>query len=163
MGSGKSTHGKKLASELRYRFIDLDSYIEKKEGKSVQDIFNESGENVFREKETEYLEEILKDPNPFVLSLGGGTVCFHDNIYKVLASGLLIYIKMSPKALCGRLVNSVKERPLLKNKNEQEILEFITATLERREQFYDQAQLTVNGIDLTAHDLKEKVVAFSKI
>jgi shikimate kinase len=159
MGSGKSTHGKKLASELRYRFIDLDSYIEKKEGRSVQEIFAGDGESIFREKETQYLEEILKDPNPFVVSLGGGTVCFHDNINKVISSGLLIYIKMSPEALCSRLVNSVKDRPLLKNKDPENLLEYIKETLIHREQFYKKAHLTINGLDLTAQILAQKVRA----
>jgi shikimate kinase len=160
MGSGKSTHGKKLAKELGYEFIDLDTYIEERESMSVQQIFDNLGEDVFREKETQYLEEIISKTGNIIVSLGGGTICFHGNINKVLNAGLLIYVKMPPDALCNRLIKSRKERPLLKNKTPEQILSFISTKLSDRKKFYEQAHVIVNGINLTASALTENIYSY---
>lgn len=159
MGSGKSTHGKKLASLMEYGFVDLDDYIEKKEGKTISSIFENSGEQEFRRKESECLKDVINDKRSLVISLGGGTVCFNDNITKVLEAGLLIYIKMPAEALYDRLVKSHRERPLLKNKTPEEALEFIKNTLAYREQFYSRAPLVVSGINLSASMLKTYIQA----
>lgn len=160
MGSGKSTQGKKLAKILRSTFIDLDLVISNKEGKSVQEIFSSKGEEYFRKKETENLEEIIKHKTQSVISLGGGTVCFHDNLDKVLKAGLVIYIKMSPEALHQRLSHSKIQRPLLQNKTGEESLDLIKDLLKKREKFYNKAHITVSGIDLTTDKLKEAVSLF---
>ncbi|MFN5829806.1 MAG: shikimate kinase, partial [Bacteroidota bacterium] len=77
MGSGKTTVGKKLAAQLNYTFIDLDSYIEKQEGRSISELFNEHGENYFREVEHQCLQTLLK-LEKLVIACGGGTPCFYD-------------------------------------------------------------------------------------
>jgi shikimate kinase len=159
MGSGKSTHGKKLAKELAYQFIDLDTYIEEKESMTVQQIFNNFGEQVFREKETEYLNEVISKTGNIIISLGGGTICFHSNLTRVLNSGLLIYIYMPAEALYDRLKNSVKDRPLLKEKNPTEIQAYIKETLMQRSTFYNQAHITINGISLTTATIKQAILS----
>ena len=80
MGSGKSTIGKKLSEVLMYNFIDLDDYITKRESLSIQDIFETKGEIYFRKKETEYLMEVLWEESNIILSLGGGTPCYGNNL-----------------------------------------------------------------------------------
>ncbi len=160
MGCGKSTHGKKLAKVLRRTFIDLDVYISKEEGISVEEIFAEKGEDYFRQKESDNLNKINNQTSKLVISLGGGTVCFNNNLNKILNAGLVIYIKMPAEALHKRLINSKTQRPLLQNKNSEESLEYIKKLLEKREQFYNKAHLTINGIDLTTDKLKEAVSLF---
>jgi shikimate kinase len=161
MGSGKSTHGKKLAKLLNKPFIDLDNYIEKKEELSVQEIFEKKGEDYFREKESEYLKQVIARYPQSVVSLGGGTPCFNNNITQILKAGTAVYIEMPADSLHYRLTQSENKRPLLKDKSLEEGLEFIQDLLRRREQFYLQAQLTINGINLTADKLKEALSLYS--
>ena len=75
MGVGKTTIGKRLAEKIFFPFMDLDTFIEQKEGKKISQIFKDKGEIYFRKKEREYLTELLKSSSPMVLSLGGGTPC----------------------------------------------------------------------------------------
>jgi shikimate kinase len=157
MGCGKTTHGKKLAKLLERPFIDLDNYIEKKEEASVKTIFDTKGEAFFREKETEYLKQVVARYATSVISLGGGAACFNDNMQFMLKKGIVIYIQMPAEALHYRLLQSETQRPLLKDKTPEEGLAFIKDLLKEREPFYSQSQITVNGIDLTAEKLKEAV------
>lgn len=157
MGCGKSSHGKKLAKALATSFIDLDNYIEKKEGMSIDEIFTKSGEDAFREKETMYLNQVIARYANAVIALGGGTPCFNDNIKTILKNGTLIYIQMVPEALFNRIENAVIPRPLLKGKTPEESLEFIKALLKKRESYYNQAHITVNGIDLTTAKLQQSL------
>jgi shikimate kinase len=162
MGSGKSTHARKLAAAIGYSYLDLDEYIQKKEGASVQQIFSEKGEGHFRTLEKKYLEEIVQQDHCAVVSLGGGTVCFNNNMEKVLESGLAVYLKMSAEALCSRLSNSRQERPMIAGKNKEELLSFIKTKLEERRVFYERAQVTVDGLNLNPSKLKEEVYLFSE-
>lgn len=160
MGCGKSTQGKKLARALEKPFIDLDNYIEKKEAASIETIFNTKGEEYFREKETEYLKQVIARYPKSVVSLGGGAACFNNNISLILKSGIVVYIEMPADSLHYRLTQSDKSRPLLKDKPLEESLEFVTNLLHKREPFYTQAHLTVNGINLTTDKLKEALSLF---
>jgi len=157
MGCGKTTHGKKLAKLLNRSFIDLDNYIEKKEELSVDEIFKKKGEDYFREKESEYLTQVVNRYPSSVVSLGGGAACFNNNISLILKSGLVIYIEMPADSLQYRLSQSPTARPLLKDKSAEESLEFIKNLLRRRESFYTQAHITLNGINLTAEKIKEAI------
>lgn len=157
MGCGKSTHGKKLAKLLNKPFIDLDNYIEKKEEATVDFVFKTKGEDYFREKESEYLKQVINRYPKAVVSLGGGASCFNNNISLLLKSGLMIYIEMPPETLHYRLTQSDNTRPLLQNKSAEESLEFIENLLHKREHYYRQAQITVNGVNLTAEKLKEAI------
>lgn len=162
MGAGKSTHGKKLAKTISFPFIDLDHYIEKKEEKSIEAIFNSKGEATFRDLESMYLNQVISRYTKAVFSLGGGTPCFNSNMDVLLKNGLVIYIQMSPEALNSRLIESKATRPLLENKSKEEALEFIKKLLGEREGFYSRAHVTVNGINLTADKLKESIIDFSQ-
>src|SRR5664279_2631025 len=87
MGSGKSTAGKKLASLLGWSFIDFDKRIEEHTGKPISEIFSQHGENYFRNLETEILKN-LKAETDTVISTGGGTPCYGDNMDYMLETGL---------------------------------------------------------------------------
>lgn len=161
MGCGKSTQGKKLAKTLVKPFIDLDNYIAKKEESTIETIFETKGEDYFREKETEYLKQVIARYPKSVVALGGGAACFNSNINLILKSGTVIYIEMPPDSLHYRLTQSETSRPLLKNKTLEESLEFVTNLLHKRQIFYSQAHITVNGINLTTDKLKEALSLFS--
>lgn len=152
MGCGKSTMGKRLAKKTGYTFIDLDQQLEKAMGMTIGAYFSEYGEAAFRTLESEMLQTFDYPPNAIVAT-GGGAPCFFDNIEWMNRNGLSVYIEMSPLALAKRLENGKDKRPLLKDLNETQMVEFIKSRLEERNVFYKRALLTVNGIDLTADAL----------
>lgn len=149
MGCGKSTIGIALAKQMDFDFLDLDKYIEKKEAKSIQQIFEKQGELVFRKKEKIALLEVCKKNN-IVIATGGGTPCFFQNMQIIKAKGKSIYFKMEEGELNERLLNQQTQRPLLKNKSEKELFDFINSTLLEREEFYSQADFVVNGKNINA-------------
>src|SRR5688500_7831796 len=102
MGCGKSSAGKKLANKLGFEFIDLDEMIEKQYQKSVSEIFETEGENKFREYEHNCLKGLLDKEN-IVISLGGGTPCYYNNMELINTHGTSIYLKMSTEVLASRL------------------------------------------------------------
>ena len=123
MGAGKSTMGKLIANKLGCRFIDTDTYIEKKEGRSIQDIFTDDGEDYFRSAETEVLRELLKADEKYVLALGGGTPLLEENRELLKASdAYVIFLKISAKDAYERLKDDVS-RPLLQGTNVKEKIE----------------------------------------
>jgi shikimate kinase len=152
MGSGKSTAGQKLATKLNYQFIDLDRFIESEYGKTIPQIFAEKGESEFRAFENNVLKKIITMDN-IVVACGGGTPCFYNNIELMNNTGITVYIKMSVDVLMSRLKAAKEERPLIKNKTEDELRKFISRQLEIREDFYHKAQYLVKGKDLKVDEL----------
>ena len=145
MGSGKTTVGQLLATKLGYSFIDIDRYIEEKLFKSIHQIFVDLGEQKFRLLEQQSLHEIA-DFDQVIISTGGGTPCFFDNMKFINDNGISIYLKLSPEALAERLEESHNnKRPLLKGKKGEELRMFIREGLTIREPFYSQATFSVTG------------------
>jgi shikimate kinase len=145
MGSGKTTIGKMLANRLNYSFVDMDARIEEQQFKSINDIFNEVGENEFRVLEKKCLHEVAEFTN-VIISTGGGAPCFFDNINYMNSKGLTIYLKLTTEELAIRLESfKVNKRPLLANKNANELRQFIADGLLKREPFYNQATLSLHG------------------
>ena len=160
MGSGKSTLGKKLAQVLRRDFIDLDLYIEIKYQNKISKIFDQLGEAEFRKMEEECLIEIIQKKEVMVIALGGGTICFKDNLTKVKQNGLLVYLNLPAKVLAERIKKSRTIRPLLQNLKNDNLLETIEQKLHQRNEFYEQAHLKVNGLNLTAQLLQPQIIEF---
>jgi shikimate kinase len=152
MGSGKSTIGSRLARSIRFDFKDMDHLIEETAGMTIPDIFSEHGEHVFRKWEHDILLELCEYEN-VVISTGGGAPCHNDMIRIMNEYGTTIYIKLSPLALKKRLVKSKTERPLIKDKSEPELLDYITNLLSEREKYYQQASYTVDGVNLQVDQL----------
>ena len=138
MGSGKTTLGRALAKALGLTFIDLDNYIELRRCKSINRIFEESGEDGFRTIERNLLHEVCEFED-VIISAGGGTPCFFDNIDYMNSQGTTIYLQVPNERLLERLKIAKSRRPLLKDKNDEEIKAFIDEQLARREQFYLKA------------------------
>jgi shikimate kinase len=154
MGCGKSTIGKKLAKLLSYKFIDLDNFIEQEEKQSISDIFNNRGEVEFRKIESNKLVSLSNEAN-VVISLGGGTPCFNENMKFIVSSGTAIFIKMPVNAIFNRLKGAKQTRPLVAEKDDDELLAYITEQLLVRTPFYDQAALTISGLDVSSTVLQQ--------
>ena len=140
MGAGKTTVGKALANALGMEFYDLDWYIEARMHKTVPQLFAERGEEGFRLVERAMLHEAAEFEG-VVLSCGGGTPCFFDNIDYMNAHGTCIYLKATTDELCHRLANGRDTRPLLQGKNDEELRQYIEHTLSQRAPFYSRAAL----------------------
>jgi shikimate kinase len=146
MGCGKSTLGKKLARHTGLQFIDMDHYIEKRNCKTVPRIFAEDGEAEFRIRERRALEE-LSQFSDVVIATGGGAPCFFDNIDLMNRTGKTIYLDIDTEILAARLMKSKIDRPLIKGKSKQELIEFINNTLKKRNKFYKKAKFRITSPD----------------
>ncbi|MCQ0111883.1 shikimate kinase [Zhouia amylolytica] len=145
MGSGKSAIGKFLAKNTDLDFLDLDSFIEEKEGKTIREIFSDHGEVYFRKKETTYLKEVLETERKKIISLGGGTPCYGNNMDLILeATDNVFYLKASIETLIGRLEKEKEQRPLIKDLNKEELPEFIQKHLFERNFYYLRAKHIIN-------------------
>ncbi len=146
MGAGKTTIGKALAQELGVPFYDLDWYIETRMRRTIKQIFDEKGEEGFRRIEHNMLHEVAEFEN-VVVSCGGGTPCFYDNIDYMNSQAQVVYLKASPEVLYEHLQMGHRVRPLLLGKSPDEVRTFIGEQLAQREAFYSKANYTLN-VDL---------------
>lgn len=147
MGCGKTTFGKKLSEKTLVPFIDLDKYIEEQENKSISEIFETEGEEGFRIKERRYLLEVLHFSQQHIIALGGGTVCYFDNVQLVLRQAWLIALLPPVEVLVERLWNEQYTRPLIKNIVDKTALKkFIEERLAERMPYYLQADCVIREI-----------------
>jgi shikimate kinase len=153
MGSGKTTVGKALSKEVDIPFYDLDWYIESRMHKTVKQIFDERGEEGFRRIEHNMLHEVAEFEN-VILSCGGGTPCFFDNMDYMNQQGDTVYLKATPEVLHEHLKMGKTVRPLLLDKTTEEVHEFIEEQLKIREPFYTKAKYT---LDVNLMDNYEKI------
>ena len=111
MGSGKSTIGNLLSKKMGMSFVDMDKYIEKQENKTVTQIFEENGEEYFREKERE-ASRLLGSKRGLIIAAGGGTLTFPENVEAFRENGRIVLLNVSPETVAERL-KSDNTRPLL--------------------------------------------------
>ncbi len=153
MGSGKTTVGHALSQELGLPFYDLDWYIETRMHCTVKQIFDEKGEEGFRKIEHNLLHEVAEFED-VIISCGGGTPCFFDNIDYINRQGETVYLKCTTDVLYKHLKMGKTVRPLLLNKTPDEVKTFIEAQLKQREPFYAKAK---HIVDVSLMDNKEKI------
>jgi shikimate kinase len=153
MGAGKTTVGKALAKELGLPFYDLDWYIESRRRKTIAQLFAEVGEEGFRKIEHNMLHEVAEFED-VIVSCGGGTPCFFDNIDYMNQQGQVVYLKATPEVLMEHLLMSKNDRPLLRGKSPDELRAFIGEQLRLREPFYTKARYT---FDVSLMDNFEKI------
>ncbi len=158
MGSGKSTLGKRLASSAGWKFYDLDSRIEEKEGRTVADIFTKDGEDYFRAAEAAALRN-MPDDKDMVVACGGGTPCYKDNMDFMNNTGVTVYLKLDVATLGQRLMNARKNRPLVSDMDQDELLKYIERLLALREKWYKRSQLIVDGIKAEPGRLAELITS----
>lgn len=149
MGCGKTTLGEVLARQLDCRFIDLDEYIEQRQGMTVVQIFDEMGENRFRELETEALREVASMTD-VIVGCGGGTPCHGDNMALMNQAGVTVWLTTSPERITARLLlpEQKSKRPKINTLPTHEVLPLVKNELQSRSPFYAQAQLQFDSTDI---------------
>jgi len=147
MGSGKTHWGMALATQLKIPFFDLDEIVGAKENKTVTEIFYASGEEYFRMKEKEILEALIEDHESMVLSCGGGTPCFFNNIDKMKKQGIVVWLNTHVEIILQRLLKEKVKRPLLKNIADQDMKHYIVRKLNERKMYYEQADVILDNED----------------
>tara|TARA_B100001029_G_C15008445_1_gene422622 strand:+ start:88 stop:582 length:495 start_codon:yes stop_codon:yes gene_type:complete len=140
-GSGKSTMAKYISSISDLNYKDLDDEIEKKEGRTINEIFQIENENYFRNKESQILNDIIVKENKFILATGGGTPCFNNNIRLINKSGISIFLNTSIDKIIERVKRKDK-RPLFYKKN---IKELVKNMYNNRIKFYSMSTYSVEN------------------
>jgi len=156
MGAGKTVVGESLAKKLNKEFVELDSLIERKAGKSITEIFQQNGEIAFRALEIEVTKEVAKGKN-LVIACGGGLVLNKINIDRLRNESIIVYLTASPRVILKRILNNGEERPLLKTPNKaleiQELLKF-------RKPFYERAaDVKINTSKLDIDSVTEQIIS----
>jgi shikimate kinase len=144
MGSGKTHWGTQIAEKLQIPFYDLDAVIVNNEGMNISEIFANKGEEYFRYIEKQTLEDLVSREENFVLSAGGGTPCFFNNIKFMKRSGKVLWLNTSLEALNQRLMKEKMARPLLRGITEADLRAYIIRKLSERKMYYEQADLMVH-------------------
>jgi shikimate kinase len=159
--SGKTTLGKRLARELHCHFIDTDRLIIREEGRSIADIFAQAGEAYFRDVEARVLRTI-KSGGSAVVATGGGMPCFHDNMAYIKATGVSVFLNVSPEVLAQRMITHAQqfptdppERPLF-NADDRSLIETLRQKYDHRLPTYQQADITVTG-NATEQDILNRL------
>jgi shikimate kinase len=160
--SGKTTIGKQVAKKTNFIFTDLDDVISAKEEVSIKQIFQEKGEAYFREVENKYLKEVSQTKENTVVSLGGGTPCFYDNMDVILSSGKVFYINAPDYVIISRIIRGVTKRPLFAGLNENELSDKINLLLKEREPFYLKAHHQIDMKTRSKKDVVEEIYSYIK-
>ena len=158
MGSGKTHWGSLLAQRLHLPFYDLDAIIIETEGKSIADIFAEKGEEYFRLLEKDLLEDIIKEHPALVLSCGGGTPCFFNNIELMKKEGTVVWLNTSIEALTERLKKEKESRPLIKNVSDDDLRSYILKKMNDRRLYYEQADVHVEEATVSIDSLLQQIL-----
>ena len=158
MGSGKSIIGKLLSEKTTIRFIDLDSEIERIEKKSIKSIFSEKGEIYFRKVEHLVFRNLMQSNQNVIISTGGGTLCYANNHEFLNLNGVIsIYLKASVETLLSRLIPEKSKRPLLQDKSNEEMEEFVAIHLFERSFFYTKCNSTISVDNKTPTKIVQEI------
>ena len=160
MGSGKSTIAKLLSKKLDLMNVDLDNYIEKKENKSIGNIFKISGELYFRRIENKYLKDLLDSDNYKIISIGGGTPCYSDNIELITERKCIIfYLRANVDTLADRLFSEKDKRPLISRiKFKKDLKTFISKHLFERNHFYLKSNFVIDVDKKTENEISNECI-----
>lgn len=158
MGSGKSHISKLLSQKINFKLIDLDQQIILKHQKKISEIFAELGEIFFRKEEKSILEEILKLDDNIVLSLGGGTPVYYNNMELINQKSKSVFLQASVGTLAERLLRQKAKRPLIARLSDEELPEFIAKHLFERNTFYSQANYTINTNNKSPEEIVDEII-----
>ena len=163
MGSGKTLVSKELSILNNFKIFDLDTEISKQNNRSITEIFKEKGEIFFRKTEKGVLEKIISTEKNIILSLGGGTPCYYNNIDSINEKTISVFLKTNVKTLAQRLSSEKDKRPLIQNISNEDLPEFIAKHLFERNPFYNQAKITINTDNLSAREIAEEILTQIKL
>jgi shikimate kinase len=158
MGTGKTHWGRIWAARHHYSFIDLDELIEQEEQQSIADIFEKKGEDYFRQKEAIMLRSLEQYSN-VIISCGGGTPCFFDNISWMNTRGISVFLEASPAYILKNILLHEGKRPLIKKLNEAELLFYIEQKLKERTPHYSKALLTLDAENITERTIDSLILS----
>jgi shikimate kinase len=158
MGSGKSHISKILSEKINFRLIDLDKEISRRNKLTIPEIFDKKGEIYFRKLEREMLEEILATQENLVLSLGGGTPVYYNNMEIINSNSKSIFLRVSIATLSERISKQKEKRPLIANISDENLPEFIAKHLFERNEFYGKAQFIVNTDARAPEDIVNEII-----
>ena len=157
MGSGKTHWGRLLSEKLKLPFFDLDEQVESHEGRSIPEIFSQSGEEHFRLSEKDALHIITESHDSFVMACGGGSPCYFNNIDYMNQSGITVWLNTAIEILFQRLLKEKDTRPLLKGLTDEQLKRFIVKKYADRKIYYEQAEVVIEEDSLELDRLIEKV------
>ncbi|MCF6148063.1 MAG: shikimate kinase [Candidatus Kuenenia sp.] len=159
-GTGKSFIGKILAQRLNRKYIDADEYLEQKEGKTIKDIFAESGEETFREIESRVIAELCMQNN-LIVATGGGVVLNAENVGRMKKCGVAILLEADADTLFERIkgdVGTKTKRPSLTQYDGYQEIKYL---LEKRKPSYGKAaDFVVNTAQISADETVNKIMSF---
>ncbi len=159
MGSGKTHWGRQLASKLQIPFFDLDELISQGENKTITEIFSESGEEYFRMRERETLSSIIDEYPSVVLSTGGGTPCFFNNIEKMKKYGIVVWLNTEVEVILQRLMKEKEKRPLIRDIPDEELKTYIIRKLNKRRMYYELANVVLdNESDISTNAFIQTII-----
>ena len=144
MGCGKSTMGRAVSALTGVPFIDLDNYIEQRFHITVKEIFAQRGEDGFRDVERRMLQEVA-DFEDVIVACGGGTPCFFDNMEYMNSHGTTVFLNTPIDRLHSRLMRGRHKRPLIADKDDEELMTFIKEALAKRMDHYSKAQISFSS------------------
>lgn len=156
MGAGKTSAARRLAQRMGWEVVDTDALFEEKYKISVNDFFNKYDEPLYRKLESEVLKA-TESLDHVVVSTGGGTACFFDNMDWMNQHGLTVFLRISPQAAVDRVIHSRHKRPLVEGKSEEELMEFVSQHYASRLPFYEQARITAKSEDFDIERLMEAI------
>jgi shikimate kinase len=157
MGSGKTHWGRQLSQKLSIPFFDLDEQIVNSEGKSINEIFEQEGEERFRLLEKDTLHIITESRDSMVMACGGGTPCYFNNIEYMNRSGATVWLDTPINVLFERLIKERKHRPLLRDLSDEQVKAFIIKKFSDRKIYYEQAAIIINEDPIQLDKLIEKI------
>lgn len=158
MGSGKTHWGQQLAKKLALPFYDLDALITEQEGKDITSIFAEHGEEYFRLLEKDLLEDSIQNHPALVLSCGGGTPCFFNNIDLMKKAGTVVWLNTEINVLCERLRREKARRPLIREISDDDLRSYILKKMNDRRLYYEQATVHVDEANITVDSLIQQIL-----
>ena len=159
MGCGKSHISKVLSEKLKLKIIDLDREIILKNNSTVSEIFENRGEIYFRKEEHQMLKKFLNEEKDCILSLGGGTPAYYDNMQMITEYTESIYLRASVPTLVTRLLKQKQKRPLIARIPDSDLPEFIAKHLFERQTYYGQAKYTVVTDGKTPEEISGEIAA----
>jgi len=160
MGSGKTSLAKYVAKLTHFNMIDLDDFIIKNENKSIEEIFKSKGEIYFRKIEHLYLKEILNNNSDTIISVGGGTPCYDNNIDIINSKSISFYLKANVTTLKNRLLEEKHKRPLIAQLKDSELSEFIAKHLFERNHYYEKATHIVTIDNKNIEEIAKEIMEY---